>query len=114
MNHHQEPETPSSKGPSDTRIDSKPAPYEDVSIVGRLNRLEYKELSETVLNHRPFKLPDASYDWYAPAIIQVVVTGDRSKAVAMTTFTGGGGGNVITLERKSSQWKVVSVTKWTR
>lgn len=113
MTRHQEKETPPPAGPSNTRIDSRPTPYDDVTIAGRLTRPEYEALAETVLNHRPFKLPDASYDWYAPAIIHIVVTDDGSRAVAMTRFTEGGG-NVVTLQRKSGKWKVLFVTKWTR
>ena len=110
---HQDETTVATPRPSDTRTDSKPTPYEDVEVVGKLTRREYAEVAETVLNHRPFKLPDDSYDWYTPAIMQVVVTDDRSKAVAITRFDQGGG-NVVTLERKTGKWEVVSVTKWTR
>jgi len=117
VTHHQEKEreTPAPATPSETRIDAKPTPYENVNIAGKLSRTEYGELADVVLKHRPFKLRDGSYDWYTPAIIHVVVTDDGSRAVAMTSFKDGGG-NVVTLERKSEKdkWRIVLVTKWTR
>jgi len=103
-------------GPSDINMVSRPLPYDDVVIAGNLSRVDYEQLSQTVLDHRPFKPPDGSKGWYTAAIFRLVVTDDSSKVYAQTSFTGRQptSGNVVILKRKPGGWKVVDVDTWVR
>jgi len=97
---------------------SKPLPYDDVLIMGNLDRVEYKQLADAVYQHRSFLLPSKAgkaNGWYTAAIIQVKLTSE-GKAQAMTSFTGklATSGNLIELKKNSGTWKVLTVETWAK
>ena len=107
-------------GPDAEGVDlrSEPLPYNDVLIIGNLDRFEYKQLANAVYQHRPFLFPSKAgkmNDWYTSAIIQVKLTSE-GKAQAMTSFTGrlATSGNLIELKKNLGTWQVLTVETWVK